>query len=101
MFSTDAFIDQLLLKAMPDIDDDALDLMKQDVESVLFDRVMTNLLSKLPEDKVQWFVDLIKKNSSESEIQKYINESIPEYEDFIIKVYADFENNYLKNFNQG
>jgi len=47
MIDTDTFIEQLIIKAMPEIDDDGLDMMIEDTKPVLYDRVMTHIVGKI------------------------------------------------------
>ncbi|HCB51215.1 TPA: hypothetical protein DEP21_01340 [Patescibacteria group bacterium] len=92
------FIEQLLIKANPDIDDDALDMLSQDVEPVLFDRIMTNIATKLSDQQLGEFSTLAKSKASDKEIYAYLAKCIPDYEDFIEKIYIDFENMYIENY---
>ena len=90
------FIETLLIKAYPDIEDSALDLLIEDVRPVLYDRVMTNLVQKMPEDKLQEFLDITKKDYSDKELQSFLQKTIKDYDSFIDKVYKDFEDMYLE-----
>jgi thymidylate synthase ThyX len=96
MFEDDMFIETLLIKAYPDIEDSALDLLIEDVRPVLYDRVMTNLVQKMPEDKLQEFLDITKKDYSDQELQSFLQKTIKDYDGFIDKVYKDFEDMYLE-----
>ncbi|OQB40257.1 MAG: hypothetical protein BWY04_01405 [candidate division CPR1 bacterium ADurb.Bin160] len=96
MFEDDMFIETLLIKAYPDIEDSALDLLIEDVRPVLYDRVMTNLVQKMPEDKLQEFLDITKKDYSDKELQSFLQKTIKDYDSFIDKVYKDFEDMYLE-----
>jgi len=96
MFEDDMFIETLLIKAYPDIEDSALDLLIEDVRPVLYDRVMTNLVQKMPEDKLQEFLDITKKDYSDKELQSFLQKTIKDYDSFIDKVYKDFEEMYLE-----
>lgn len=98
MFDNDAFIDQLIIKASPDMDDTGIDMLKDDIEPMVFDRVMTNIADKMTDDQAEWFMELVQKKSPEEEIYKYLNKIIPNYENFIEKVYNEFETMYLKEF---
>jgi len=102
MFSDEAFIETLLIKANPDIEDSALDLLIEDVKPVLYDRFMTNLMAKFSEEKLQEFVDITKKHAAgqitDKDIQKFLYDEIPDYDDFVNKVYKEFETNYLEEF---
>ena len=98
MFDNETFIEQLLIKADPEIDDEALDLMVEDVKPVLIDWITTHLAKKLTDTQLQEFMKLIKKWASGDEIQIYLDNELPDYEEFINKVYDDFENMYLDNY---
>jgi hypothetical protein len=97
-FVNQAFIEQLLIKAMPDIDDEALDLMIEEVDPVLYDRVTTHLALKLNDDQKGEFARLIETDASYENIYKFLEEAIPGYEDFIAVVYDTFEEQFLKDF---
>ena len=49
MIDTDTFIEQMIIKAIPDIDDEGLDMMIEDTKPVLYDRVMTHIVGKIDE----------------------------------------------------
>lgn len=83
---------------MPDIDDTALEMMSDEVNPVLYDRVITNVATKLNDEQMWTFADLIKKESSYEDIYAFLIEAIPGYETFIEKVYDDFEAKYLEDF---
>lgn len=96
MFNNDVFIEQLLIKANPNMDDEALDLLMEDVKPILFDRVMTTIAGTLSDTQLQEFMVLIKAKAPEKKISEFLNKAIPDYEDFIADVYDDFEEMYLE-----
>jgi len=98
MFDNDAFIEQLIIKAMPDTDDSGIDMLKDEIEPMVFDRVMTNIASKMTDDQAEGFMELVQKKAPEEEIYGYLNKIIPNYEKFIESVYDEFERMYLKEF---
>lgn len=49
MIDTDTFIEQMIIKAVPEIDDEGLDMMIEDTKPVLYDRVMTHIVGKIDE----------------------------------------------------
>ena len=49
MIDTDTFIEQMIIKAAPEIDDEGLDMMIEDTKPVLYDRVMTHIVGKIDE----------------------------------------------------
>ena len=59
MIDTDTFIEQMLFKVMPDIDDDGLEMMIEETKPVLYDRVMTHIVGKIDEKDGQGFLDIL------------------------------------------
>ncbi len=53
MIDTDTFIEQMIIKAAPEIDDEGLDMMIEDTKPVLYDRVMTHIVGKIDEKEGQ------------------------------------------------
>lgn len=98
MSTSDNFVEQLIIKAIPDIDDEGLDLMVEDTLPVLDERVLNHFVEKLTDAQLKEYMKLMKKNASEEELNAYLNKIIPNYDDFIQKVYLDFETMYLKEF---
>lgn len=98
MIDTDTFIEQLIIKAIPTIDDDGLDMMIEDTKPVLYDRVMTHIVGKIEEKDGQWFLDILEKKWVTPEVADYLKAKIPNFPEFLEKVYNDFETMYLKEF---
>ena len=98
MVDQETFIEQLIIKANPDIDDEGLDMLVEDVKPVLIDRVMTNIASMLTEEQLKWFNELFKKNGIDNKMYDYLAKEIPGYERFIDQVYDDFEKMYLEEY---
>jgi hypothetical protein len=98
MFENDAFIEQLIAKADPEADADAIETMKEEIDPMIFDRVMTNIASKFTDDQAEKFMQLVQKNVPEKEIYEYLKKAIPKYESFIEKVYDEFETMYLQEY---
>jgi hypothetical protein len=57
----ESFIEQLLIKADPEIDDEALDMMMEDVQPVLYDRVMTHIAKQLDDKQMGRFAEIVEK----------------------------------------
>lgn len=57
----EAFIEQLLIKADPNIDDEALDMMMDDIQPVLYERILTHIAKELDDKQMGTFADLIEK----------------------------------------
>lgn len=95
------FLEQLILKADPEIDDIGLEMMVSDAEPVLEEWIYTNIFSKLQAEQADEFVKLVEnQNYDKWQAYKYLCSVIPDYEKFIWKVYDDFEKMYLKNFKE-
>jgi len=98
MIDTETFIEQLLIKAIPDIDDEGLDMMIEDTKPVLYDRVMTHIIEKIDEKDGQWFLDIIETKGVTPEVTEYLKSKIPNFPEFMEKIYEDFQTMYLKEF---
>ena len=140
MIDTDTFIEQMLIKAMPEIDDEWLDMMIEDTKPVLYDRVMTHIVGQidaLDQQKNEWnevfldvrgipttweigimnkekwlqnskavvcekdgqgFLDILEEKGVTPEVADYLKSKIPNFPEFLEKVYNDFETMYLKEF---
>lgn len=53
MIDTDLFIESMIIKAMPEIDDEGLEMMIEDTKPVLYDRVMTHIVGQIKEEDGQ------------------------------------------------
>lgn len=95
------FLEQLILKANPDIDDSGLEMMISDATPVLQEWVFTNIVAKLDEE---WRKELVKITEwwdyKSWAAYKYLESKIDWYENFISEVYEKFEEMYLKNFRE-
>lgn len=98
MIDNDAFIEQLLIKADPNIDDDALDLLIEDVQPVLFDRVINSIGAQLSDEQLGTFTALAEGDADEKQINDFLKKAIPDHEAFMAKVYDDFEEMYLTEY---
>lgn len=94
------FLEQLILKINPDIDDAGLEMFVSDAEPVLEEWVLTNIISKLNSEQRKEIVKLTEnENYTEWEAYKFLSKAIPNYENFIKEVYENFEKMYKENFN--
>jgi len=95
----DDFLESVLIKAwIPQ--DDAFGYFVEQAEPVLNDRVITNVTWQLDEEQLDTFMNLAAKKADESVIYNYLCSVIPNYEEFIWKVYDDFEKMYLDYFKE-
>jgi hypothetical protein len=98
MIDTDTFIEQMIIKAIPDIDDEGLDMMIEETKPVLYDRVMTHIVGQINEKDGKWFLDILETKWVTPEVADYLKSKIPNFPEFLEKTYNDFETMYLKEF---
>ncbi len=98
MIDTDIFIEQMIIKVVPEIDDEGLEMMIEETKPVLYDRVMTHIVGKIDEKDGQWFLDILEKQWVTPEVADYLKSKIENFPEFLEKVYDDFETMYLKEF---
>lgn len=98
MIDTDQFIEDLIIKAVPDIDEQGLEMMSEETKPVLYDRVMTHIVSKIDEKDGQWFLDILEDKWVTPEVAEYLKDKIPNFREFLETIYNDFETMYLKEF---
>lgn len=84
------------MKAMPDIDDEGLEMMIEDTKPVLYDRVMTHIVGQIKEEDGQWFLDKLEAEGVTPEVADYLKSKIPNFQEFLEKTYDEFETMYLK-----
>lgn len=96
MIDTDTFIEQMIIKAIPDMDDEGLDMMIEDTKPVLYDRVMTHIVGQIDEKDGQWFLDKLETEWVTPEVADYLKTKIPNFQEFLEKTYDEFETMYLK-----
>ena len=98
MIDADAFIEEMIKKAMPDIDDEWLTAMIEETQQVLYDRVMTHIVNQVNEKDGQKFLDILEEQGVTPEVADYLKSKIPNFQEFLDKTYSDFETMYLKEF---
>lgn len=98
MENTD-FLEQLIIKADPDIDDAGLEMMVSDAEPVLQERVFTKIIVELDENQRVELNKITNQNKwIDGKVYEFLFNQIPNYEDFIEWVYKEFENMYLSDY---
>ncbi len=98
MIDTDTFIEQMIIKVIPDIDGEGLDMMIEETKPVLYDRVITHIVDEINEKDSHWLLDALEENGVTPEVAEYLKSKIPNFPEFLEKVYNDFETMYLKEF---
>ena len=93
------FLEQLILKANPDLDDTGIEMLVANAEPVLQERVFTNIIKKLsPEQRKELFAITDGKQHTSWKAYEFLVKAIPDYEHFIENVYNEFEKMYLENY---
>lgn len=92
------FMEQLIIKAIPDIDNEALDFMVEEMEPTLYDRITSNVATQLTESQMENFATLIDNKASYDEVYTFLSDTIDDYEWFLAKTYDAFEEKYLEDF---
>lgn len=98
MIDTDLFIEELILKAAPEIDEEGLEMMIEETKPVLYDRVMTHITEQIDEKDWEKFFAMIEEKGITPEVADFLKSKIPNFPEFLQKTYDDFETMYLKNF---
>jgi len=96
MIDTDIFIEELIIKAIPEIEKEELWTMIEDTKPVLYDRVMSHIVKEIDEKDWEKFFDMIETKWITQEVADYLKSKIPNFPKFLEKVYEDFEIMYLK-----
>ena len=92
------FLEQLILKANPDLDDIGIDMLVADAEPVLEEWVFTNIIKKLSPEQRKQLISITDDNQYTSwKAYEFLVKAIPNYEHFIENVYKEFEKMYLEN----
>ncbi len=93
------FLEQLILKANPDLDDAGIEMLVADAQPVLEERVFTNIIKRLsPDQREQLIAITDDKQYTSWKAYKFLLNTIPNYEHFIENVYNEFERMYLENY---
>jgi hypothetical protein len=90
------FLDQLLADAGFEVED--FSLLKDDLRPVLQERVIMHMYSQLDTaqvDTVWWFLNSKDYNG----LNSYLKIVIPNFDEFMMEIYAQFEDEYLEDMN--
>lgn len=91
----ETFLDDLLSQA--GFEEDSIWLLKEDLRPILQERIILSITNELNEEDREHFLDLLDAEKFE-ELNTYLKSTIPNYEEFLMEVYAQFEDEYLENF---
>ncbi len=98
MIDTENFLEQLILKAMPDADKEEIEMMIDETEPTLYNRIISSIAEKIDNEKGQATLDILEEKWVTPEVAEYLKKNIPNFSEFLEKVYNDFETMYLKEF---
>ena len=69
--------------------------MLSDLRLRLNEKIFAAILSRLDDEKVTEFRELVEKKSSGEEVEKFIDNNVPDAQDFFAQVFMNFRNDYL------
>ncbi len=88
------FLDELLMGAW--FEESDLDLLKEDLRPILQERIMLNIYRETNEDQQKMISNFLEKWEHDK-MTSYLNSIIPNFDDFLMEIYAQFEDEYLEN----
>lgn len=91
----DQFLDEMLIEAWFE-KDDALDLLKEDLKPILQERIMLHIYQELNEEQANNVSKLLEENDIET-LDAFLRQNINDFDDFLMEIYAQFEDEYLEN----
>ncbi len=91
----DQFLDNLLKKAW--FQESDFDLLKEDLRPVLEERIILMIGMELNQQQEKEAHNLLSAGKYD-ELNSYLQEKIPQFEDLLMEIYAQFEDEYLENF---
>lgn len=73
------------------------ELIKGDLRPILQERIMLQLYKSLPQEQVDKVWKFFEQEKY-SELTNFLKKFIPNLEEFLMEIYAEFEDEYLENF---
>ncbi len=92
------FLRGLLLEA-GFTEDDNLQLLQDDLQQVFLDRMNAQILAQIPQEKWEEASALLLDEDTQK-WEDFIQLYIPEYDDFLAKIYDDFAQEYLESMQE-
>ncbi|HKL44413.1 MAG TPA: hypothetical protein VJ892_03980 [Candidatus Absconditabacterales bacterium] len=93
----DQFLEELILKA--GFKEEDIDLIKDDLKPILQERVMIYVYKAITEEQSTVVGNLLGQSKFE-ELNEYLESVIPNFEDFQMEIYSQFEDEYLENMKE-
>lgn len=72
-------------------------LIKEDLRPILQERIMLYIYRELDEKQIEKVWKFFEQDKYE-ELTEFLKKAIPDFDDFISEIYAQFEDEYLENF---
>ena len=91
------FLDDLVKQ--PWFEPEDWDLIKEDLRPLLQERIMLSIYKELTDDQIDQVWKYFEQEQY-SELTSFLQWIIPNFDDFISEVYAQFEDEYLENFKE-
>ena len=85
-----------MLEAGFDPEEDDFDQLKAELEPVLMDRIMTSVFDALTDPQRKEIMKLFDAGKEAEALEK-IEKLIPDYDNFLAEVFANFHDEYLAN----
>lgn len=95
-YSIEAFVDRLIVeKGMETVPEDIQEQLKIDLRERVEDMVNATILSKIPEEKLSDFEQLLE-SGSDAEVQNFCTAHIDNFESIIANALMQFRAKYLQ-----
>lgn len=91
------FLDELVKQAGFEAEDS--DLIKDDLRPILQERTMLSIYRELTDEQIDKVWEYME-HEQYDELTKFLKWIIPNFDDFINEVYAQFEDEYLEGFQE-
>lgn len=92
------FLDELLVEAGFEKTDN-LDLLKEDLRPLLQERIMMHIYQELNDEQVNNVTKLLDEDKID-EVDTYVRNIIEDFDDFLMEIYTQFEDEYLENMEE-
>lgn len=89
------FLDELMEEAW--ISSEEASLIKEDLRPILQERILLYIFRELNDEQVTKTATLLQEEKYE-ELTNYLKWIIPDFEEFLYEIYAQFEDEYLEHF---
>lgn len=89
------FLDDLVKQA--GFTPDEWTLIKEDLRPILQERIMLQIYKTLTQEQIDKVWKFFEQDKYD-ELTEFLKKTIPNFDDFISEIYAQFEDEYLENF---